>query len=80
MVKNPPTDAGDVRDSGSTPASGRSPGGGHSNPLQYLYLENPMNRGAWATVHTVTKSWTRLKPLSTHGCILDFRLYFHKRS
>ena len=51
MVKNPPTDAGDVRHSGSIPVSGRSPGGGHGNPLQYPCLENPMNRGAWwATV------------------------------
>ena len=43
------------------PESGRSPGGGHGNPLQYSCLENPMDRGArWATVHGVTKSWTRL--------------------
>ena len=46
---------------GSIPGSGRSPGEGHSNPLQYSCLENPMERGAWrATVHGVTKSWTRL--------------------
>ena len=45
---------------------GRSPRGGHGNPLQYSYLENPMDRGAWwATVHGVTKSQTRLKRLST---------------
>ena len=51
------------------PGSGRSPGGGHGNPLQYSCLENPMDRGAWrATVHGVTKSWTRLKWLSTHTC------------
>ena len=44
----------------------RSFGGGHGNPLQYSCLENPMDRGAWqATVHRVTKSWTRLKQLST---------------
>ena len=43
------------------PGLGRSPGGGHGNPLQYSGLENPMDRGAWqATVHGVTKSWTRL--------------------
>ena len=48
------------------PGSGRSPGGGHSNPLQYSCLENPMDRGAWrAMVHKVSKSWTRLKRLST---------------
>ena len=44
------------------PGSGRSPGGGHGNPLQYSCLENPMERGAWlATVHRVTKSQTQLK-------------------
>ena len=62
MVKNPPADAGDIRDAGSIPGSGRSPGGGNCNPLQYSYLENPMDRGAWwATVHGVAKSWIRLK-------------------
>ena len=60
-VKNLPASAGDVRDMGSIPGLGRSPGGGHGNPLQYSYLENPMDRGAWqAIVHGVTKSWTRL--------------------
>ena len=62
MVKNPPADAGDVRDASSIPGSGRSPGEGHSNPLQYSCLENPMDREAWqATVHGVAKSQTRLK-------------------
>ena len=57
VVKNPPADAGDVRDAGSIPGLGRSPGGGHGNPLQYFCLENPMDRGAWrATVHGVTES------------------------
>ena len=52
VVKNPPASAGDVRDLGLIPGSGRSPGGGHGNPLQYSCLENPMDRGAWwATVH-----------------------------
>ena len=46
MVKNPPADAGDKRDVGSIPRSGRSPGGGCGNPLQYSCLENPMARGA----------------------------------
>ena len=47
---------------GSIHGSGRSPGGGHGNPLQYWCLENPMDGGAWeATVHRVTKSRTRLK-------------------
>ena len=59
MVKNPPANAGDLRDSGLIPGLGRSPGGGHGNPLQYSCLENPMDRGAWwATVHRVTKSQT----------------------
>ena len=48
-----------VGDLGLIPGLGRSPGGGHGNPLQYSCLENPMDRGAWwATVHGVTKSWT----------------------
>ena len=65
MVKNPPANAGDVRDIGCIPGSGRYPGGGHGNPLQYSYLENPMDRGAWgATVHRVTQSQTQLKGLS----------------
>ena len=60
--KNPPATAGGIRDKRSIPGSGRSPGGGHANPLQYSFLENPMHRGTWwATVHRVTKSWTRLK-------------------
>ena len=46
MVKNSPANAGDIRDVGSTPGSGRSPAGGHGNPLQYSCLENPMDRGA----------------------------------
>ena len=56
VVKNPPTSAGDVRDAGLMPGSGRSPGGGHDNPLQHSCLENPMDRGAWwATVHGVAE-------------------------
>ena len=59
VVENPPANAEAVRDAGSIPGSGRSPGGGHGNPLQYSYLENPMDRGAsWATVHGVAKSQT----------------------
>ena len=62
MIKNPLAGAGDIRDKSSIPGSGRSPGGGHGNPLQYSCLENPMDRGAWqATVLGVTQSWTRLK-------------------
>ena len=59
VVKNPPANAGDVREVGLILGSGRSPGGGHGNPLQYSCLENPMDRGAWqATVHRVAKSQT----------------------
>ena len=60
VVKNPPDNAGDVRDMGSISDSGRSPEGGHGNPLQYSYLENSMDREAWwTTVHRVTNSRTR---------------------
>ena len=66
MVKNPPANAGDTRDMGSIPGWGRSPEGGNGNPLQYSFLENPMDRGAWwTTVHGVTKSLTQPKNLST---------------
>jgi len=52
VVKNLPANAGDIRDLGLIPGSGRSPGGGHGNPLQYSCLENPMDRKAWqAMVH-----------------------------
>ena len=61
LVKNPPANAGDTRDVGSIPMLGRSPGTGNVNLLQYSYLENSMDRGAWwATVHEVTKTRTRL--------------------
>ena len=64
----------DTGDTSSISVSGRSPGGGHGNPLQYSCLENPMDRGAWwPTVHWVAKSWTQLKRLSTHihRCLLE---------
>ena len=61
VVKNPSANAGDARDVGLILGSGRSPRNGHSDPLQYSCLENPMDRGSWqAAVHKVTKSWTRL--------------------
>ena len=57
VVKNPPADAGDMRDVGLIPQSGRSPGEGNGNSLQHSRLENPMDKGAWqATVHRVTES------------------------
>ena len=59
VVKNLPASAGDQRDAGLIPGLGRSPGGGHGNPLQYFCLENPMDRGTWqATVHRVVQSRT----------------------
>ena len=66
VVKNPPTKARDIRNTSSTPGSGRSCGGGRGNPLQYSCLENPLDRRAWrATVHGVVESQTQLKRLST---------------
>ena len=57
VVKNPPANAGDLRDSGSIPGLGRSPRVGNGNPLQYSCMENPMDRGGWqATVHRVAES------------------------
>ena len=66
-VKNLPASGGDARDKGSILHLGRSPGGGHGNPLQYSSLENPMDRQAWwAMVCRVTKSQTQLKWLNIH--------------
>ena len=71
LVKNLPANAGDVRGASLIPGSGRSPGGGHDNPLQYSCLENPMDRGPWrATVHRVAKSQTRLNDLA-RTCICN---------
>ena len=65
VVKNLPANAENRRDMGLTPGLGRSPGGGHGNPLQYSCLENLMDRRAWqATVHRVVKSWICLKRLT----------------
>ena len=59
MVKNLPANAGEVRDAGSVPGSGSSPGGAHGTPLQCSCLENPTDTGAWrATVHGVTERQT----------------------
>ena len=67
--------AGVPGDLGSIPGSGRSPGGGHGNALQYSCLENPMDRGSWwAIVHRVTKSRTQLKQLSTHMHVCSYSL------
>ena len=70
MVKNPPADAGDIRDAGLISESGRSPGEGNGYPLKYSCPEKSMDRGAWqATVHEVAKSWTRLKRVSMQQSI-----------
>ena len=66
-VKNPPANAGDVRNEGEIPGSGRGPGGGHGNPAQCSGLENLVGRGTWQfTVPGVSRSWTRPKRLNTH--------------
>ena len=71
MVENLPTSAGDLRDEGLIAGSGRSPGAENGNPLQYVFLENPMDRGAWqATVHRVAKS------LSTWHAFFLIRVLF----
>ena len=88
VVKNLLAKAGDVRDAGSVPGSGRSPGGGHGNPLQYSCLENPhgqrslagyislwnsLGREAWwATVQRVAKSQTQLKQLTRTHAYIDY--------
>ena len=74
MVKNLPDGTGDIKNVGLIPGSGRSPGEGHGNPLQYSCLENPMDRGAWwATVHGVTKSRTRLSDFTlTHSILIKY--------
>ena len=77
VVKNPLASAGDTRCTGLIPRSGRSPGGGHGNPLQYSCLENPMNRGTWQVnsipmnrgtwqVNSIGCKETRLRRLSLH--------------
>ena len=74
VVKNPPAKAGHLC---SIPGLGRSPGGGHDNPLQYSCLENPIDRGAWrATVHGITQSQTWLKWLSMHAHVC-VSIYIH---
>ena len=68
VVKNLPDKAEDLRDTGSVPGLGRSPGGAHGNPLQCSCLENPMDRGAWQViVHKVAKGQTQLRLLSMNS-------------
>ena len=73
MSKNSPANAGDVRDAGSILGSGRSPGGGHGNPLQYSCLENLMDRGAGrATDHGATKCQTQLSTLAHTQVVQEY--------
>ena len=65
-VKNPPADGGDIRDADSIPGSGRSPGGGHGNPLQYSYLENPWTMEPGGLQTMVSQRSTQLKQLCMH--------------
>ena len=77
VVKNPPANAEDARDTGSIPGLGRSPIEGNDNLLHYSCLENYIGRRAWlATVHGIAKNWTQL---STHTRLSDvtFTLHFH---
>ena len=68
VVKPPCANSEDIRDVDLIPGLGKSPGEGHGNPLQYSYLEKPLDREAWwATVHRIAKSRTGLKQLSTHS-------------
>ena len=81
-VKNPPANAGDARDVGSIPGSGRSPGVGNGTPLQYSCLRNPMDRGAWqATVQGVAKrvghdSVTKQQQMFLKHCIPNHRMFW----
>ena len=88
LVNNMPANAGDIRDALSIPGSGKSPGKGHGNPLQYSCLENPMDWGAWwAAIYGVAQSQTRLsnftftfhfhaleKEMATHSSVLAWRI------
>ena len=81
MVKNPSANAGDARDAGLILGLGRSPGGGNGNPLQYSYLGNLTDRGAWwATHHGVSKYWTGLSIAQSTGYhFLFFKLGLESR-
>ena len=70
MVKNTLANAGDIKDAGSIPGSGRFPEEGNGNPFQYPCLQNPMDKGAsQAIVHRFAQSRTQLKQLKMHACI-----------
>ena len=70
-VKNQPDNAGDIRDMDSIPVAGRSPGGGHGNPLQYTCFKNPIDRGGWwAIVH-------RIAFKIDINCVHGFSIFWH---
>ena len=71
VVKNPPSNTGDSGDLGSIPGSGRSPGGGNGNPLQYSCLENPMDREAWRPYSMGLQSQTQMNTHTTAMCKTD---------
>ena len=80
-VRNLPASAGNIGDMGLIPMLGRPPGKGNDYPLQYSWLENSMDRGAWrAAVNRAAKSWTRLKWLSTHVRELCWNVRVHDTS
>ena len=69
VVKNLPANAGDIRDLGSVPGWGRSPGGGHGNSLQYSCLENPHGQRSLESYSPQSRTESDLtEPLSTHAC------------
>ena len=75
MVKNPPANAGNIKDLISILGVGRSPGGGNGNPLQYSCLENSMDRGAsWATAYEVTKESDAAEHTCTYHTIYTFKV------
>ena len=77
MIKNPPANEGDIRNTGSIPGLGRSLEKGMASHSSILAWRSPMDRGGWqATVHAVAKRWTKLKRLSTHASTLT-RLWLH---
>ena len=79
MVKNPPANAGDKRDEGSVPGSERCPGGGHGNPLEYSWLESPMERGAGQAIgHRVSESDTTEPTWHTQYVAKLFTLGFER--